>query len=72
MEQILCSEVAELSENEKLYFESIRVPLSLKELHWEYGDNELFQAWVFADFKERDVGAAYCSGGHGAFGSPWG
>ena len=44
-----------------------------KTLLWEYGNEEPFKAWVFADFQERDVVAAYCSdGGFGALGSPWG
>ena len=46
--------------------------LWLKNLKWEYGDNEQFPAWVFADLRERNVHAAYCVGGHGALGSPWG
>lgn len=44
-----------------------------KTLLWEYGNQEPFQAWVFANFQERNVVAAYCSdGGFGALGSPWG
>lgn len=41
-------------------------------LRWEYGDNEPFDAWRFADLGKRSVWAAYCAGGHGAFGHPWG
>ena len=41
-------------------------------LHWEYGANETFDAWRFADLGERDVWAAYCADGHGALGNPWG
>ncbi|MGB5275593.1 MAG: hypothetical protein WBP02_00265, partial [Gammaproteobacteria bacterium] len=46
--------------------------LQKKRLLWEYGDGEPYEAWVFADFKERDVGALYCKGGFGDMGSPWG
>lgn len=45
---------------------------TLKTLCWEYGEGEEFPSWLFADFEERDVGAAYCCGGHGALGHPWG
>ena len=41
-------------------------------LHWDYGNNEPFDAWRFADLGERDVWAAYCADGHGALGNPWG
>ena len=41
-------------------------------LHWEYGENELFPAWIIADLGERDVAVAYCKYGHGALGFPWG
>ena len=47
-------------------------PAIRQTLHWEYGNNEPFDAWRFADLGERDVWAAYCSGGHGALGNPWG
>jgi len=43
-----------------------------KTLEWEYGQLEQFPSWVFANLGERDVYAAYCVGGHGALGSPWG
>jgi hypothetical protein len=41
-------------------------------LHWEYGNNEPFTAWRFADLGEHDVWAAYCAFGHGSLGYPWG
>jgi hypothetical protein len=47
-------------------------PVSQTTLHWEYGNDEPFPAWEFADLKERNVVAQYCVGGHGALGSPWG
>lgn len=43
-----------------------------KTLEWEYGNNELFEGWLIADMGERNVWAAYCEGGHGALGKPWG
>jgi len=48
------------------------VAVSQTTLHWEYGDEEPFPAWQFADLGERNVVAQYCAGGHGALGSPWG
>jgi hypothetical protein len=48
------------------------IDLLPKILKWEYGKSEPFPAWVFADMGQRDVYAAYCLGGHGALGSPWG
>ena len=41
-------------------------------LNWEYGGNEPHVAWLFAELGERNVYAAYCIGGFGALGSPWG
>lgn len=72
MEKLLNDELSNLSPVEKSYIESIMIPLQKKELLWEYGDGEPYEAWVFADFKERDVGALYCKGGFGDMGSPWG
>ncbi len=51
---------------------ALLIDLMPKTLKWEYGSLEPFPAWVFADFGERNVFAAYCLGGHGALGSPWG
>jgi hypothetical protein len=53
-------------------FASLRVDLQPKVLKWEYGNSEPFPSWVFANMGEREVYAAYCAGGHGALGSPWG
>ena len=41
-------------------------------LHWEYGDMEAHPAWIIADTGERNVVIAYCEGGHGSYGNPWG
>lgn len=72
MELLIASEIETLSSNERKYFEKIQIPLEVKELFWEYGKGERHEAWVYADFKERDVGALYCKGGFGEMGSPWG
>lgn len=41
-------------------------------LKWEYGNCEEFPAWIVAELGERSVCVAYCLGGFGALGSPWG
>ena len=41
-------------------------------LHWEYGDNESYSAWIIGDVGERNVLITYCEGGHGALERPWG
>ena len=44
-----------------------------KILHWEYGNQEAYIAWIVADMGERNVVAVYCEeGGFGAMGAPWG
>jgi hypothetical protein len=72
MAGIMEAELKLLSTKELKYFKTINIPTQLKSLCWEYGNGETYEAWVFADFKERDVGAAYCLGGFGSMGSPWG
>lgn len=47
-------------------------PAVRQTLHWEYGNNEPYTAWRFAELGERDIWAAYCAFGHGALGNPWG
>ena len=47
-------------------------PVVSQTLHWEYGNNEPYVAWRFADLGDRNVWAAYCPMGHGALGNPWG
>jgi len=42
------------------------------ELLWEYGNNEAHTAWIVADTLQRNVVVAFCQGGHGAYGDPWG
>ena len=72
-EQLLQNEVAAIDSPARQKFaESILVKPFRKVLKWEYGNDEEFPAWVFADLMARGVFAAYCLGGHGALGSPWG
>jgi hypothetical protein len=49
----------------------LRAPVR-QTLHWEYGNNEAYTAWRFAELGEREVWAAYCAFGHGSLGHPWG
>ncbi len=72
MQIIVEKEIETMEPGLKAYATSILIPLKEKTLKWEYGNNEEFSAWVFADFGERNVGAAYCLGGHGASGDSWG
>ena len=57
---------------ERKFLEARLIPLQRKTLYWEYGKGEPYDSWVFADFKEREVGVTYCKGGFGEMGSPWG
>lgn len=71
--QILRSEVEKISSTRQIAFlDSVLIEPYQTHLSWEYGDDEEFVAWVFADLRERDVVAQYCLGGHGGRGSPWG
>lgn len=70
---ILRGEIAQISSPRQLAFlDSILIEPYETWLLWEYGREEQFVAWVFADLGERDVVAQYCRGGHGSLGSPWG
>ena len=69
---LLDSELSQFSSSHRKFANSTLIKIRSKELRWEYGNLEPFDSWVFADFRERSVGAAYCRGGHGALGSPWG
>ena len=54
-------------------YESRRLPaLRKKTLVWEYGQDEPYEAWLLAEMGERNVFIAYCLGGFGSMGSPWG
>jgi len=72
--QVLLKAQSEAIENidHRRFVASIQLEPRLKTLQWEYGNEEEFPAWVFGDFREHDIGVAYCLGGHGALGFPWG
>ncbi len=72
MGEIIESELSSMELGAKKYFMSKLIPLEKKYLKWEYGNDEEFPAWVVADLRDRDVGIAYCCGGHGASGDRWG
>ena len=60
------------SEKRRRFIERKLIEPYVVTLSWEYGNNEPYQAWVFADMQERNVVAQYCRGGFGARGAPWG
>lgn len=72
MERLLADETSRLGADQSAFINPRMVPLRKTILQWEYGENEPYEAWIFAEFGERGVGAAYCLGGFGALGSPWG
>jgi hypothetical protein len=72
MAALITNELEECSPQVRSAFATHLIDLQPKPLKWEYGNSEEFPSWVFADMKERSVYAAYCMGGHGALGSPWG
>ena len=72
MQAILDQQIAQLNEEQLAFISPRLIPLRKMILNWEYGDCEPYESWVFAEFGERKVGAAYCLGGFGALGSPWG
>jgi hypothetical protein len=70
---LLDKEIARISSpRRRSFIVECLVPVSQTTLYWEYGNEEPFPAWEFADLRERNVVAQYCIGGHGALGSPWG
>ena len=80
MEPLTKEKILELIQHEmKLMSESNKALLSKKlitpkqkTLVWEYGNDEKFEAWLFAEMSERNIGLVYCLGGFGMLGSPWG
>ena len=72
MKVLIEEEINKLNSGEREYFISKLISLQRKTLKWEYGNEEEYQSWVFADLEERNVGVAYCQGGHGATGDTWG
>jgi hypothetical protein len=47
------------------FLDSILIEPYQTHLSREYGNDEKFVAWVFADLRERDLVAQYCLGGYG-------
>ena len=72
MEKLLDAEISKLLPVEKAFIESKLIPIQKKNLKWEYGKGELFEAWLLADFKISNVGVLFCKGGFGELGLPWG
>ena len=78
MKNILISELDNLPKKHKEFIESRMFSLRKKTLEWDYSraDLEIYECWAFAEIAEfqnqRFVGAAYCKGGFGAMGNPWG
>lgn len=69
---LLQTEIGRIFPNQLAFLQSILIEPYQTTLLWEYGQEEEFMAWVFADLHERDVAAQYCRGGQGGLGSPWG
>ncbi|GAB4195274.1 MAG: hypothetical protein Tsb002_27620 [Wenzhouxiangellaceae bacterium] len=72
MQTLIDMQISSMGPGLKQYAESLIIPLKAKVLKWEYGNDEDFPAWEFADLGERNVRVAYCLGGHGANGDSWG
>ena len=71
--ELLRAAIAEIeSPKRRGFIESKLITPYQTQLHWEYGQNEPYVAWVFADMGERKVVGQYCLGGYGARGAPWG
>jgi hypothetical protein len=71
--RLLRREIASLqSPRRRAFIERRLVEPHQVTIHWEYGHDEPYLAWTFADMGERDVVAQYCLGGFGAMGAPWG
>ena len=70
---LLAAELAQIrSANRRSFIEVRLIEPFQTRLQWEYGSDEPFDAWTFADMGERNVVAQYCRGGFGALGAPWG
>jgi hypothetical protein len=71
--ELLHKEIERLpSQHQREFISSRLLDPRMAQLRWEYGADEEFEAWVFADMGERNVVAQYCRGGFGARGAPWG
>lgn len=69
---LILGEIESMSEENRAFILGKLVPPKQKTLIWEYGNNEEYEAWLFAEMGERNVCLAYCLGGFGALGNPWG
>ena len=70
--QLLNDEIKSLtSDLAKNFLRSRLIEPYQRTIEWEYGDDEPYDCWVFADMGERNVVAMYCLGGFGSVGSPW-
>ncbi|RYY00925.1 MAG: hypothetical protein EOO53_20615 [Gammaproteobacteria bacterium] len=65
-------EIESMSESNRTFILEKLISPRPKTLTWEYGNEEEYEAWLFAEMGERNIGLVYCLGGFGAFGSPWG
>jgi hypothetical protein len=71
--ETLRSELARMASNRRReYIEARLIEPSVVTLQWEYGNDEPFAAWMFADLRRAGVMVVYCTGGFGALGAPWG
>ncbi|MEE2526280.1 hypothetical protein V0U79_07865 [Hyphobacterium sp. HN65] len=70
---ILARQIAEIDDvSHRDWLDSRLVRPRKIELLWEYGESNPIRAWIVAEVGERKVEIAYCEGGHGALGYPWG
>jgi hypothetical protein len=59
--QILRMEVGKISSpRQAAFLDSIFIEPYQTRLSWEYGNDEEFVAWVFADLREREAGRKAC------------
>ncbi len=78
MQTLIQKEYDLLPQKYKEFIQSRMFPLKKMVLEWDYskGKLESYEGWAFAEISEfkdnRFVGAAYCKGGFGEMGAPWG
>lgn len=70
--ELVRHELESMSESNRAFILEKLVAPKKKTLIWEYGNEEEYEAWLFAEMGERNIGLVYCLGGFGALGSPWG
>ena len=71
VQKLVQTAIASISDAKVAKITSLQRSPIQQALNWDYGNDERYVAWRFADLGERDVWAAYCTG-HGQFGHPWG